>query len=251
MTTRKYAAAGLLLSAASALGLAAMTSSASADIITMTYTGSVSSVNYTGTTWGQSYTNVAADQLNFFGGGNLAGDAFTVVFTFDTSKGTLTNNGGSLGSGASGDGVFSPTLITIGSITQSLYQGSLDSATGAATGFDGVHNVLQNGVFAQIGGAGANFGISTGGANSTAVAPDQFTTDSTVKAGCGFCGTVGSFNVGGEDIEFTVAQEVTFDTSTAVTSGVPEASTWAMMMLGFVGIGAMTYRRRKGAALAA
>jgi hypothetical protein len=34
-------------------------------------------------------------------------------------------------------------------------------------------------------------------------------------------------------------------------SAVPEPSTWAMMILGFVGIGAMTYRRRKGAMLAA
>jgi hypothetical protein len=32
---------------------------------------------------------------------------------------------------------------------------------------------------------------------------------------------------------------------------VPEPSTWAMMILGFFGIGAMTYRRRKSAMLAA
>jgi hypothetical protein len=29
-----------------------------------------------------------------------------------------------------------------------------------------------------------------------------------------------------------------------MVSGVPEASTWAMMILGFVGIGFMAYRRR-------
>jgi hypothetical protein len=33
-------------------------------------------------------------------------------------------------------------------------------------------------------------------------------------------------------------------------SAVPETSTWAMMILGFVGLGAMTYRRRKQVALA-
>jgi PEP-CTERM motif len=37
----------------------------------------------------------------------------------------------------------------------------------------------------------------------------------------------------------------------AVNSAVPEPSTWAMMILGFAGIGAMTYRRRKSAMLAA
>jgi hypothetical protein len=34
-------------------------------------------------------------------------------------------------------------------------------------------------------------------------------------------------------------------------SSVPEPSTWAMMILGFFGVGAMTYRRRKSAMLAA
>jgi hypothetical protein len=38
-------------------------------------------------------------------------------------------------------------------------------------------------------------------------------------------------------------------TGPAVTSAVPEPSTWAMMILGFAGIGTMTYRRRKSTAL--
>jgi PEP-CTERM motif len=37
----------------------------------------------------------------------------------------------------------------------------------------------------------------------------------------------------------------------SISSAVPEPSTWAMMILGFAGIGAMTYRRRKSAILAA
>jgi len=41
-----------------------------------------------------------------------------------------------------------------------------------------------------------------------------------------------------------------FGPTTGITSGVPEPSTWAMMILGFFGIGAMTYRRRKSATLA-
>ncbi len=39
-------------------------------------------------------------------------------------------------------------------------------------------------------------------------------------------------------------------TFTATVAAVPEPSTWAMMIMGFVGVGAMTYRRRKNAALA-
>jgi hypothetical protein len=41
------------------------------------------------------------------------------------------------------------------------------------------------------------------------------------------------------------------DVSLTLADAVPEPSTWAMMILGFVGIGAMTYRRRKSAMLAA
>jgi hypothetical protein len=39
--------------------------------------------------------------------------------------------------------------------------------------------------------------------------------------------------------------------SFAIAAAVPEPSSWAMMLLGFVGIGAVTYRRRKSAMLAA
>ena len=48
----------------------------------------------------------------------------------------------------------------------------------------------------------------------------------------------------------TGALRVQVDGSTAV-SAVPEPSTWAMMILGFAGVGFMSYRRRKVAALAA
>jgi hypothetical protein len=41
------------------------------------------------------------------------------------------------------------------------------------------------------------------------------------------------------------------DLGTLQVTAVPEPSTWAMMILGFVGIGAMTYRRRTSATLAA
>jgi hypothetical protein len=39
--------------------------------------------------------------------------------------------------------------------------------------------------------------------------------------------------------------------SVTISAAVPEASTWAMMILGFAGVGLMTYRRRKTVAFAA
>jgi PEP-CTERM motif len=46
-------------------------------------------------------------------------------------------------------------------------------------------------------------------------------------------------------INLGLTNETPFDPNAVVTPGVPEPSTWAMMILGFAGIGAMTYRRRK------
>jgi hypothetical protein len=65
---------------AAVAALAGLTSPASADIVSLTYTGTVSSV---------SSSSGATDGLNLFGGGDLTGDNFQVVFTFDTSKGTI------------------------------------------------------------------------------------------------------------------------------------------------------------------
>ena len=52
-----------------------------------------------------------------------------------------------------------------------------------------------------------------------------------------FVGFVGNFNSAPIVINFTT-------TETAVTPGVPESSTWAMLILGFAGIGWMAHRRR-------
>ena len=40
-------------------------------------------------------------------------------------------------------------------------------------------------------------------------------------------------------------------TMTPITTGVPEPSTWAMMLLGFAGVGVMAYRRKSKPALMA
>lgn len=56
------------------------------------------------------------------------------------------------------------------------------------------------------------------------------------------------------DAGFAGTQQIlvsNFDVAAAAGPAAPEPSTWAMMMLGFAGIGFMTYRRRKGAAVTA
>jgi PEP-CTERM motif len=233
----KTATLGLLLTTAV---VALASSSASADIVSLTYTGTVSSAT---STLGQQVSS-PTDGLNLFGGGNLTGDNFQVVFTFDTSKGTLTTSNGAQSLSDTGNGVtaFLPTLITINGFTQSLTDG-----TGglAQTSGGGLNDTVSSAGFA----ANIHFGIGTD-INATPVSPALLTTDFTTSINCGNgCSGFGTFHLGlatgFEDISFDpTGGAVAFDESTAVTSAVPEPSTWAMMILGFCGIGFMAYRRK-------
>ena len=62
-----------------------------------------------------------------------------------------------------------------------------------------------------------------------------------------FLGTYTSLTWTNPQYEFWYGFNVGFESVAAV----PEPSTWAMMIMGFAGVGFMTYRRRKTAALAA
>jgi hypothetical protein len=180
-----------------------------------------------------------------FGGGDLTGDKFQVVFTFDTSKGSLTTSPGaqSLASPGNGGDAFLPTLIKINGFTQSFDDGA---GALASTSGSGLNDVVNSAGFA----AGIHFGIGTD-INATPVSPALLTTDFTTSINCGNgCGGFGTFHLGVtanvfEDINFDpTGGAVAFDESTAVTSAVPEPSTWAMMILGFCGVGFMAYRRK-------
>jgi hypothetical protein len=49
----------------------------------------------------------------------------------------------------------------------------------------------------------------------------------------------------------SVVRDISFEVAGGIPSAVPEASTWAMMILGFAGIGFMAYRRKSKPALMA
>jgi hypothetical protein len=83
--------------------------------------------------------------------------------------------------------------------------------------------------------------------------------------------SLGPFNLNGvtvSNLQFSETGDGTYNTTTgewdnpeggtshlyitaSFTSAVPEPSTWAMMILGFAGVGFVAYRRKRGAALAA
>jgi hypothetical protein len=63
--------------------------------------------------------------------------------------------------------------------------------------------------------------------------------------GSGFSVPVTGENTGSGSAKIVVSDALVISDPGPMTPAVPEPSTWAMMVLGFAGIGAITYRRRK------
>ena len=223
--------------------MAGFTSSASADIINVTYTGTVTGVQ------DQSGGNIVGnvDELGLFGATNstLVGATFSVSYTFDSSLAAV--NVGNQSSTINASTGFSPTLITINNATQTINQdGFLSTALtqgpsiGETASGDLVGTVFTAGVQAGLGNA----------LSATPIGKPLFTDPNSLTVpGCN-CDGNGSITVnfanGQEFIDFSLATAVSQDTS--ISSAVPEPSTWAMMILGFFGVGFMAYRRKQNGA---
>jgi PEP-CTERM motif len=63
--------------------------------------------------------------------------------------------------------------------------------------------------------------------------------------------TISFFHFQSGDPEGSIVRDISFEVAGTVAGGVPEPSTWAMMILGFAGIGFMAYRRKSKPALIA
>ena len=122
--------------------------------------------------------------------------------------------------------------------TTLLWQSSIVSGIGSGTGGAGAINFSPTGVNVTLGQQYvvllSNFGI-------------QETGQATVGT-CLNCGAPGNMVTGVERSDGTTWSNNfgVYDTTFAVTiaSPVPEPTTWAMMILGFAGVGFMAYRRR-------
>jgi hypothetical protein len=222
--------------------MAGFTSSASADIINVTYTGTVTNVD--DQTGGKIVGHV--DEQGLFGAttATLVGDQFSVSYTFDSSLAVV--NVGNASSTINSSTGFSPTLITINGTQQTINQDGSQST--ALTQGSGIGEDASGDLLGTVFGASvqANLGRDTG----TALAPGVFTQNNTLTVpGCQ-CGGTGNITISGdfgqEFIDFTLATSVTTDTS--LSPAVPEPSTWAMLILGFCGVGFMAYRRKPNGA---
>jgi hypothetical protein len=215
-----FAALGLLLS-----------TSAFADGVTETYTGTVTGYDVGG----------------YFGprGSDLSNADFTATYVFDTNHSGSTQSSSSAITSTTGFNLNSPAISaslvingqTFSFASNGIYYSELlvqNLASGHFQSFAQVHSIsgadLTNYIYTNDPNAPANLSLLTMPFSYNL--NSQFDYDNS-----------NLFQYGSDSLTL-------LSTTVTLTDGVPEASTWAMMILGFAGIGAMTYRRGKSAALA-
>lgn len=217
--------------------LALISTSASAGIVTETWTGTVSS---------------GVDNAGFFGGTNLTGAAFTATYAFDTNISGVVNNPPGFfieGGAASTSGRLSPAIsasllingqtFNVPNVNPSDFLSELSAVNlNAVTPFQAFAVVvpgsdrseLQNSIFTQDPNAPVLTSLAT---------PFTYT-----YVPVGNSGNLSSFVFGLDNL--TLANN-----TVTLTDAVPEPSTWAMLLLGFAGLGFMAYRRKAKPALLA
>ncbi len=210
-----------LVSIAAGVAMLGGVSQASAAIMDVTYTGTVS---------------LGTDILGVFGTAwtSLVGSSWVATYTFDTSLGVSDFNGVK---GGSKYGNTSPVLsstITINGVGKAVdgsYDG-VDYAHNNGTTSDQRH-LAENSSSVQTEYL-ENF-IQSGSLPASITTPFTYTVDANATA-------YGSYRLNGGS-EWISAKLATLTVSEHVAA-VPEPSTWAMLLLGFGGIGFMAYRRK-------
>jgi hypothetical protein len=197
---------------------------ASADIVEVTATGTVSAI------FGASVF------------GAIVGDQFSVVYTFDTSLGTpdAKNSSTLLGLSFSGGSPSGSTAtVTLDGHTLTF----LGSYSGALSGYN---SGTASESFQQVLDGKGGPTVWTDFYNPNAgVMPASVTTNFnyTCVAGSDFCN--GFLYVNATD-GVQIADSTVSLVDTTTTPAVPEPSTWAMMIVGFLSVGWMAYRRKSG-----
>jgi hypothetical protein len=170
----------------------------------------------------------------------MTAPASAETLTFDwTLAGTAASNGG-FGTNGSGSGTFTVTTGANGDLITGV-TGTLggNAVTLAVVGTSGSDNLLFP--------VGTTFdgGTSVVDLDTNGIVLETSPTNAIRIFGAGSPFSIGT--VSGNDI-FETGGNVGFGVGTMsvteVTAAVPEPSTWAMMILGFFGVGFMAYRRK-------
>lgn len=226
--------------AAAAICVLAGASAASATVGVATFTG----------TLGFNGDNAAATGLF----GPAAGAAFIAVYTFDTALGyhELVPGNREVNYGGSVYPLDTPILsasLTINGVTrafsgsvygnaQTFNHGDRDEILWVATGADGSQllNYFQTAPGVMGGDFSRSFDVSPSGPYAPGGIPNV-----------NFLGNYGRFTLNGQNDVYLKATHLTVEMQLAPTASVPEPATWAMMLMGFGGLGTLLRRRRAGA----
>ena len=208
-------------SALALLSSLAASSVAQADIVTVTYEGVISDINDNG--------------RNLFGGGSLTGDNVTVTYVFNTKKGAF----------------------SLSANAESYTGGSLFGNTSPARSA----TITINGDSVKIGGAEYGSLAETSDASSSyqyAEADESAKryVYSFVNAAPGALPasltSAYSYDVQASDNAFGYFQigatSASFAPTSVFATATPEPATWAMLLLGFAGLGFVGARARRAAA---
>lgn len=218
---------------AAVVAIAALTSAipAQATIVYRTFTGTAS----------------GSDAAGYFGGGNIVDQTFSATFKVDTSA-TITNSGSGYWDqhSAAPNQPILAAAITIG--------GHLLDVTIPSTANESFTIHLTNpwawtfGALNNVNRADSIGGLRVLLYTTQNGAPNPLTIDAAFHYDYRAGDTrEGFFRFGGDEINLTVESV----TQTPILAAVPEPSTWAMMILGFAGVGFMAYRRKNKTALSA
>jgi hypothetical protein len=170
------------------------------------------------------------------GSNNLVGDTYVMTYVLNTSLGTPTNPPvmGAAGGTVLGvaDPVTSATLVVNG-ISQQVPIGGEDTYQTYTFAASDNRNSVAVGTYTPTGDSSGNVW------NLTLAAPifTQLTTSYNYTLQAGDRGSSYVY-LGPTYVDASITE-----VSLSVAGGVPEASTWAMMILGFAGVGLMAYRR--------
>jgi hypothetical protein len=214
-----FAALGLLLS-----------TSAFADVVTETYTGTVTGYDVGG----------------YFGprGSDLSNAEFTATYVFDTNHSGSAQSSNSAIASTAGFNLSSPAISaslvingqTFSFPSNGMYYSELlvqNLASGHFQSFAQVHSIsgadLTNYIYTNDPNAPGNLSLLT--MPFSYKLNNQFDYDNS-----------NLFQYGPDSLTL-------LSTTVTLTDGVPEPSTWAMMILGFFGVGFVAYRRKNQGSL--
>jgi hypothetical protein len=243
-------AAGLLRGSLLGAGLLALAGSASAAVMTITYTGTFSGDDFAGV--------IGAAGVHF------DDSAFTASFTYDTAKGSLSDFGGTAqylqgGSAIGAEPAVTSALLTVDGHTTDLTEAYNESAETYGPDYDVPYSFRVAGQVEENSttsfSTGDTFGYLNfylGGYGAAPARLDQAWEGAVDGYGSLSAGVFDAEGGGGPTISLSFAPTFVQVRNLDAGAAVPEPASWALMLTGFFGLGGAVRlsRRRTPAALA-